>query len=122
MRRGEIIRLQPVVIDHLKKVKTFGDIVFPWPRSPRRLYDIWYAIQDEAGVKRRDGKYYGFHDLRRGFVTNNVDRLSAEALQRVVRHQSYATTQLYINYARQLRSASEDVFVPSLPTQKTGES
>jgi integrase len=55
---------------------------------------------------------YGFHDLRRGFASMNADRLSAEALQGLMRHKSYATTQLYVNMARQLKQTAEKLHVP----------
>lgn len=42
----------------------------------------------------------------------NADRLSAEALQGLMRHKSYATTQLYVNMARQLKQTAEKLHVP----------
>lgn len=118
--RDEVVPLHPMVIDHLSRVKSFGSELLPWPLSRRKLWGIFHQIQDAAGVKRRDGKHYGFHDLRRGFATMNADRMSADALQTIMRHRDYGTTQRYINLARQLNPAVRDIFVPDLPTGKAG--
>jgi integrase len=61
---------------------------------------------------------YGFHDLRRAFATYNADRLSADALQRLMRHKSYQTTQLYINMARQMDEAALAISVPDVLRKK----
>ncbi len=58
--------------------------------------------------------YYGFHDLRRAFATLNADRLTTHALQVLMRHRSYTTTQRYINMARQLNAAVEAIEVPDV--------
>ena len=57
---------------------------------------------------------YGFHDLRRAFATMNADRLTPDALQALMRHKSYQTTQVYINLARQLDAAVENLHVPEV--------
>ena len=44
----------------------------------------------------------------------NAPTLSGDALQALMRHKSYATTQLYINMARQLDSAVEALHVPEV--------
>jgi hypothetical protein len=44
----------------------------------------------------------------------NVDRLSAEALQALMRHKSYLTTQRYIAMARRLDDAVDGLYVPDL--------
>jgi integrase len=48
---------------------------------------------------------YSFHDLRRSFATLNAENLGSDVLQRLMRHQSYATTQRYINMAKQVNSS-----------------
>lgn len=55
---------------------------------------------------------YGFHDLRRAFATMNADRLSPDALQALMQHKDYQTTQRYISIARQLKPDVAGVFVP----------
>lgn len=39
-------------------------------------------------------------------------RIFADALQKLMRHQSYLTTQAYINMASQLDEAAEALYVP----------
>jgi integrase len=113
--RDQIIALPPLVVEHLQRVPSFEPVFFPWPHGPRRLYDDFEAIQNAAGVKPARGKVrYGFHDLRRAFATLNAGRLSADVLQALMQHQSYTTTQRYIDLARQMRPAANDVFVPDL--------
>lgn len=58
---------------------------------------------------------YSFHDLRRAFATMNASRLTADALQALMRHKSYQTTQRYINMARQLDDAVAGLYVPEVP-------
>jgi hypothetical protein len=42
----------------------------------------------------------------------NANRLTGDALQALMRHKSYQTTQLYINMARQLDEAVASQHVP----------
>ena len=122
-RRDQVIALPPLVVEHLRRVPSFDPVFFPWPHGPRRLYDDFEAIQVAAGVKPARGKVrYGFHDLRRAFATLNACRLSADVLQALMQHQSYTTTQRYIDLARQMKPAAHDVFVPDLdpPSKKAG--
>jgi integrase len=67
-------------------------------------------------------QYFGFHDLRRGFATMNAERLTPDALQALMQHQDYQTTQRYIAMARQLNPAAEAVYAPdlNLPNEQTG--
>jgi hypothetical protein len=53
------------------------------------------------------GFRYDFQDLRRAFATQNALRLTENALQALMRHNSYLTTKRYINMARQLEGAVE---------------
>lgn len=118
-RRGEVVHVPPILLEHLERIKSFGPMVFPWPHSPKALHDEFWGIQDTAGVKRRDGERYGFHDLRRGFATLNADRVSAEVLQRIMRHKSYTTTQRYIDAGRMMQSPG-NLYVPELPERQDG--
>jgi integrase len=127
-KRDERVPLHPVVIEHLRKLVDFGAAVFPWPHNERTLYDefarIQMAAKDENGERiinlhcREDHQHtnacrlYGFHDLRRAFATQNALRLTASALQALMRHKSYLTTRRYINQARQLDGAVEQIHVP----------
>ena len=44
----------------------------------------------------------------------NADKLSADALQALMRHKSYQTTQVYINLSRQMDAAVAALHVPEV--------
>lgn len=113
-RRDQKIPLHSLVIDHLRKLASFDPLVFSSRVDRRRLYDGFFAIQDAAGVKPLGKARYGFHDLRRAFATMNAATLSADALQALMQHKDYQTTQRYINMARQLNPAVANLYVPTL--------
>jgi integrase len=112
--RDQRIDLHPVVIEHLRKLESFKVHVFDWPGDRRQLYDEWHRLQGLAGILRDDRRFYGFHDLRRAFATMNADRLTADALQLLMQHKDYQTTQRYINIARQMKPAAHNLFVPTV--------
>jgi integrase len=121
--RDEVAPLHSIVVEHLKRIQGFGSHVFPWNHDRRTLDVQFHRIQAAAGIKlpcRRDHKHtaacekYGFHDLRRAFATMNADRMTGDALQSLMRHRSYATTQRYIAMARQIDKAVEALYVPEL--------
>jgi integrase len=122
-KRDERVKLHPVVVEHLRKLAGFDVQVFPWPRDRRTLDTEFDRIQKAAGMHLPCPKAhehtpachaYGFHDLRRAFATMNADKLSADALQALMRHKSYQTTQLYINLARQMDAAVASLHVPDV--------
>jgi len=121
--RDERVPLHPVVVEHLRKLVDFGPMVFPWPHGRRVLYDEFARIQDATGIdlpcpekhEHTDACHrYGFHDIRRAFATMNADRLTGDALQALMRHKSYTTTQRYIAMARQLDQVVGKLYVPNL--------
>ena len=122
-KRSECVPLHPVVVEHLRKIVDFGQQVFFWPHSDRTLWRDFTAIQVEAGIHlpcrekhthNASCHSYGFHDLRRAFATSNAEQLTPDALQRLMRHKSYTTTQKYINMAKQIDKAVEQLFVPDV--------
>jgi integrase len=129
-KRDELVTLHPSVVEHLRRLAGFGPVVFPWNHNRRTLDEEFLRIQQAAGVrlpcpkthKHTDHCHaYGFHDLRRAFATMNADKLSPDALQSLMRHKSYTTTQLYINLARQMDKAVEALHVPDVLTRGAGE-
>jgi integrase len=121
-KREELVKLHAVVIDHLRLLAGFDPIVFRWTHDERTLYDEFACIQEAAGIKLRckvRGEHehnrhcylYGLHDLRRAFATMNADKLTLDALQALMRHKSYQTTQRYINMARQMDTAVASLHV-----------
>jgi len=61
---------------------------------------------------------YGFHDLRRAFARLKAPKLTPDALQALMRHKSYLTTQVYVNVARQLDDAVDVLHVPDFLKRK----
>ncbi len=114
-KRDVLLPLHPLVVDHLRRIKSFSPLVFPWALGKKDMYREFYAIQAAAGAKPDHGKaFYGFHDLRRAFATMNAENLTADALQLLMQHRSYTTTQRYINMARQTAKAVDVLYVPDL--------
>jgi integrase len=122
-KRDERVRLHPTLIDHLRKLPGFDPAVFPWNHSRRTLHVEFALIQEAAGIDMpchgehkhtRFCHVYGFHDLRRAFATMNADKLTPDALQALMRHKSYQTTQVYINLARQMDAAVAALHVPDV--------
>ena len=127
-KRDEVVPLHEVVVEHLRTLVDLGNQVFPWPHHERTLYEefarIQMAAEDDKGQRLIDlpcrekhehtdaCHLYGFHDLRRAFATQNALRLAPDALQALMRHKSYLTTKRYINMARQLDGAVEQLHVP----------
>jgi integrase len=119
-RRDQLVPLHPLAVDHLRRLVGFDPCVFPWNRNRRLLFEEFNRLQEAAGVKPTGGKAnYGFHDLRRAFATMNADKLTPDALQLLMQHKDYQTTQRYINLARQVNPAVQNLFVPELPVAKT---
>ncbi len=121
--RDELIPLHPIIVEHLKRVQSFDKRVFAWDYHERTLWSEFYRIQKHAGIHlpchdrhehTQACHLYSFHDYRRAFATANAGRLSADALQALMRHRSYLTTQKYINMARQLDQSVEELHVPPI--------
>lgn len=128
-KRDELVPLHPVVVDHLKLLAGFTELIFPWPHNRRALWREFTRIQQNAGIHlpcHGDHEHtpachsYGFHDCRRAFATPNAETLSADALQALMRHKSYTTTQRYINMASQLNRSVEGLYVPDVLRKNTG--
>ncbi len=126
-KRDERVKLHPVVLDHLQRLPGFDSHVFPWNHDRRTLHTEFARIQEAAGVhlpchgEHEHTRYchvYGFHDLRRAFATMNADKLTPDALQALMRHKSYQTTQLYISMARQMDAAVAGLHVPDVLKHK----
>jgi integrase len=128
-KRDERVKLHPVVVEHLMKIAGFDARVFPWNYNYRTLHARFMRLQEGAGIKlpcreqhehTRYCHVYGFHDLRRAFATMNADKLTPDALQALMRHKSYQTTQVYINMARQMDAAVASLHVPQVLQKKAG--
>ncbi|QDU60449.1 site-specific tyrosine recombinase XerC [Planctomycetes bacterium Pan216] len=116
-KRDDRVPLHEVVCEHLAKIKAFHPRVFPWDHDLTHLYAQFRRLQESAKVTPEDWmrkQWYTFHDLRRAFATMNYDRMTGDELQKLMRHQSYATTQRYIKLGGKLRSKAADIFVPDI--------
>jgi integrase len=125
-KRDDLVKLHPVVVEHLRKLAGFDPHVFPWNHDRRTLDEELRRVQKAAdihlpchkGHEHTDACHaYGFHDLRRAFATMNADKLTPDALQALMRHKSYQTTQVYINMARQMDAAVASLHVPEVLRQ-----
>ena len=125
--RDEITPLHEALVPFLKAMLDCGnEYVFPWRGGRVGLSRAFMRIQKAGGVRLACEKrhkhtdwcyYYGFHDIRRAFATMNSENLTAESLQAMMRHTSYATTQRYINVARLLQGITSKLTVPSVLTR-----
>ena len=129
--RDELVKLHPIVVEHLVKLNSFHTEMFPWTHSERQLWREFQDIQQAAGIRLHcpeknnhqcgtDCWFYGFHDIRRTFATVTGQELSPAELQAVMRHKDYSTTQQYINEReRMLGMSTEKMRVPAvLDTRK----
>jgi integrase len=119
-KRDQAVLLHPVAVEHLKKLAGFDPHVFPWNHRRATVFAEFRRLQDLAAVKPAGKSHYGFHDIRRAFATMNADRLTLDALQALMQHKDYKTTQRYINIARQLSPAVENLFVPDMRAAMEG--
>ena len=63
----------------------------------------------------KNGGWYGFHDLRRGFATVNAASMNLFELQGLMQHKSLETTRGYVNMAAGLNRSVGNLFVPAIP-------
>lgn len=124
--RDERIALHPMVIEHLRKLQgTFCERVFPWDRMRAALWAEFRRIQEAAVLPSgkpmpkagKNGGWYGFHDLRRGFATLNASKMDLFELQGLMQHKSLTTTQLYVNMSKRYSETVERLFVPTLQVE-----
>lgn len=115
-----------VVVEKLRGIKRFGEMVFPWSYGESTLYRQFFKIQTAAGIKLHcNGNHehteachmYGFHDFRRSFATFN-DELPASLKQSQMGHSTYATTQRYEKFAKQQATFAERLHLPEALQRK----
>ncbi len=69
MKSGQahIMHLNKVALDHLQKIRTDRELVFPWPENYRRFYLWFHKLQDLANIPRPE--HFGLHGIRRTTAT-----------------------------------------------------
>ena len=121
-RRDVRIPLHPVIVNHLRKLEgSFDRYVFAWNHNNRTLWSHFHVIQEAAKLADgspmpRAGKegWYGFHDLRRGFATENAEEMDLFELQTLMQHKSLETTKLYVGMTKKLNNAVNSLKVPNV--------
>ncbi len=122
-RRDVFLPLHPVIVTHLRKLTgSFDPCVFPWNHRRRSLWEEFATIQEKAKLADgsplpqagRFGNRYGFHDLRRGFATENAEEMDLFELQQLMQHQSLEATRLYVGISKKLINAVANLKVPSI--------
>jgi integrase len=122
-KRDVLLPLHSVVVEHLKRIQTFGQThVFAWDANRRRLWEQFAKIQGAARLPGdqpipkggKGGRCYGFHDLRRGFATQNAAGMDLFQLQALMQHKNLETTKLYVNMANRFAKAVEGLYVPNV--------
>ena len=123
-RRDQLTPLHPIVAEYLQPLAgSFDAMMFPWSEHSRTLWTEFGRIQEAATLADgsplpkggKNGRQYGFHDLRRGFATANAASMNLFELQSLMQHKSLATTQGYVAMAGQLNRSVQRLFVPSIP-------
>jgi len=66
-RRDHISPLTDTAIDHLRKIRTDREYVFPWPIGRREFYKYLHKLQDLACIPK--AKHFGTHAIRRTLAT-----------------------------------------------------
>lgn len=122
------IPLHPIVIVHMKKLRGgFDEHIFPWNQNKRDLWPEFHVIQEAARLDDgspvpkggKHGRRYGFHDVRRGFATENIESMDLFELQNLMQHKSLETTKEYVNMVKRLKKTVTKIFVP--PNLQIGE-
>ncbi|TWT47170.1 site-specific tyrosine recombinase XerC [Thalassoglobus neptunius] len=96
--------INAALADHLERLlQAPREYVFACPKNSKKLYEVWYAIQAEAGIQvdREKGSrrvpFYGFHEIRKTCGTTWAD-FSEKAAQHMLGHKSINTTRKhYLN-------------------------
>lgn len=122
-KRTATLHLVPLAIQHLMRIRQMHEPeVLPWDRSPRKLWDEFERIQRAAGVTRpakesgAPDEFWGFHSLRKLFLSANASRLSSHELMVFARHRDIKTTMdHYVQRQGLAREAMGRLWVPELP-------
>jgi integrase len=88
-KRGHLIPLNRPALEHLERIKSASEVIFPWPYSRECFDDKFKLLQGLAGIPA--GERFGLHAIRRTAATLLWER-SPQAAQIVLGHTSALIT------------------------------
>ena len=121
--RDDRVPLTGVVIEHLWAIASVDAMVFPWPHCERSLRreserilraGVGFTCPAVKTTSTRPVAARMASTICRGM---NAPTLSADALQSLMRHKSYTTTQWYINMTGQPPRAVDNLYAPNVLTK-----
>ena len=90
--RDHTLPLHDAVVDHLMKIRTDRELVFPLPGGVRVYHVRLHKLQDEAGLSRKD--HFGLQSLRRTLATTLYE-INPEMARLMLGHVSLDTTRTH---------------------------
>jgi len=88
--RFEIVPLNTVALEHLRKIRGPRELVFEWPFDLHIFHGDFHRLQDEAGIPRN--QHFGLHNIRKTLATMLWEQ-SPGAAQLALGHASNGVTQ-----------------------------
>ncbi len=88
-RRGLLLPLNQLILNHLQKIKAPAGLVFQWPYTQHWLMRELYTLERMAGIPSKE--VFGFQVLRRVAATM-LWRAAPEAARLILGHRSEAIT------------------------------
>jgi integrase len=95
--RRQTIHLNPVTVEHLKRIHTDAsqELVFPWPHEAKYFHVVFHRLQTAAAIPRKE--HFGLHDLRKT-AASILWEDSPQVAQYSLGHASMSTTlKHYVN-------------------------
>ena len=103
--------LSRLLVQHLVRIRTDRELVFPWPHGQSTFYRQWRAIQFAAGLARPE--WYKIHDLKRTCGTmHSRQGASPWAVKELLDHSTLRTSEYYIDASDEAREAVERLKLP----------
>lgn len=65
--RWHVVHLNAITMEHLRRIRTDRELVFPWPHHHTTFWKTFHRLQDLAGIPAAD--HFGLHDIRKTAAT-----------------------------------------------------